>query len=116
MKEKFYDKRMSTPTPSCKDMILLLGGMMYEGVSITIDQFKNLQNYYEREDSDNILLQAGREVTTFREAARDGLRLMAILSYYLEEDEDPVRLLINMIIHYGLAPKAEWVSWLEEEE
>lgn len=47
------------------------------------------------------IINGGDELAVFRAARDDGLRVMAFLSRYLEEDEDPVNLVAEALSHLG---------------
>lgn len=57
------------------------------------------------------LFQAGAGRNRFRYVRRDGLRVMAALSRYLEPGEDPVRLVLRLLIEagYDVPDDADWV-------
>jgi hypothetical protein len=60
------------------------------------------------------LLLAGGEVGVFRQAKSDGLRMMAVLSRYLEPDEDPVKLLLNLL--GGAGYDVGDLEWANDED
>lgn len=60
-------------------------------------------------------LEAGEDINLFRHLTRDGQRVMAFLSKYLERGEDPVKLTIKMAAAYGLEVCAELQEWAEAE-
>jgi hypothetical protein len=59
-------------------------------------------------------IEAGDERNMFREAAHDGLRIMAFLSKYLEPDQDPVKLVIQMAVAADFDVSPEDAAWADE--
>lgn len=99
--------RPNTATPLDATMIQLLGGVTYRNVTVTRDQMKNLRRIYgfknnEISDPDiQRLHEAGDNRNVFRYTNHDGLRVMALLSKYLEPNEDPVTFIAQALADAG---------------
>ena len=100
-------------TKTAATMIELLGGYRREGNAFTNEEIKALEKYYKLDKpTDNPLDQAGKMLSLFRLIDKDGMRVMAYLAKYLEEEnEDPIKFLQSILVDAGLD-----VTDLEEED
>ncbi len=89
-------------------MIHLTGGHSCGQVTITRDQHAKLSKLYGF-DTRNLapLDAAGVTRNLFRYAQADGLRVMAFLSKYLEQGQDPVRLQQELMVEAGFDVQLE---------
>lgn len=62
------------------------------------------------------LFEAGDTRNVFRYVERDGMRVMAFLSEFLEYGEDPVKLVAKMVMQMGYDVDPGVVAWVEETE
>jgi hypothetical protein len=98
-------------TPMAAVVGELTGSTHYKGVSYIEQEFKALQRFYGfTNDDENYLTQAGNRRNLMRQVSMDGFRIMAFLSQYLEEGEDPVLLVANALAGYGL----DVLTWDDE--
>ncbi len=103
-------------TPSSATMSQLMGiGASYLGVAITRTEFKNLKRIYKIHPEDHPLAQSGAMVSTMRQTARDGFRLMAALSKYVETGEDPVKVLVRALSEAGYDVPND-IDWAYDED
>ncbi len=96
----------------------MLGGEYYEGCSYTKDQVNHLKKIYKEDcptGNDNPLIEAGELRNVLRSAKVDGQRLIGVLAKYVENDEDPVKVLIRVLIDAGYDVDPENVDWVEED-
>jgi hypothetical protein len=95
-------------------MAELLGGSSFRGVGFTASQVDALAKAYgfDLDADDNELMRAGAFRNLMRFVQRDGLRVMALLGKFLEEDEDPVQLVARALVADGY----DAGSALDEEE
>lgn len=113
------------------------GGEYYEACTYTKDQVKHLEKIYgpldreqmklrnspdfigpltkEKDGNAYELMLAGGMRNILRAAKRDGQRLIGVLAKYVEPDEDPVKVLIRILIDAGYDVDPENVDWVEEE-
>ncbi len=59
---------------------------------------------------------AGDDRNLFRRVQRDGLRLMAVLSRYMERGEDPVKLLVKLLVNNGCDVDPTACQWADSED
>lgn len=87
----------------------LLGYDHYEGVGFTQGETKALARLYGIDLSQDRgkLLNAGDRLSVHRLALIDGLRVMALLGKYLEDEEDPVQLVAQGLSSLGLDVELE---------
>lgn len=90
--------RKTTATKQDKTMISLMGGYSFEGNDFTHDQVKRLKEVYGYNGEDpSELNKAGSFKNLMRDVSHDGRRVMAFLSSFLEEGEDPVRFIAEAL-------------------
>jgi hypothetical protein len=68
----------------------------------------------EPKNDGHIMLQAGADRNMFREAERDGLRIVAWLAKHADPGEDPLKTVVQMAIESGWDVDPEDVDWIEE--
>lgn len=66
-------------------------------------------------ESPHRLLQAGADRNALRHASADGLRIVAWLAKYLEVDQDPLKLVIQLASEAGYDVDPEDLSWAIED-
>lgn len=128
--------RMGACTPEDETLLKLLGGeTVGSDVMFTRDQMKALERVYgpldhaemqQRLNPDFIgplkdpnptaeaLLLAGSKRNLCRWMERDGLRVMGLLLHFLEQGEDPVRLVVRALADAGY-DVGDHVEWAEGE-
>lgn len=126
-RDRPYVAGCAATTPSAAMLISLLGHdsteSSYEGVRLSPDEKKALQLAYgytieTGEDARMVsLLQAGADMSMYRKASKDGLRLVAVLASHglLEPNEDPVKAVIRLLLGYGAEVSECDSHWAEEE-
>lgn len=108
--------KLHTDTPSTSDLIRVLGlGSYYQSVAFSKDQTRRLMNFYGFKDETNPLMEAGMHRNMFRHVERDGLRVMAFLSKYLEPGQDPVKLVAQLCMEAGHDVPNDY-DWIYEDE
>jgi hypothetical protein len=126
-----------TATKTDQDLIDILGGITFEGNTITHEQVRNFSEFYgykidikklyiepssprskkqypRKEEDPEVLFHAGSFRNMTREIINDGIRVMAFLSKYLDKNEDPVNLVAKAFINAGYDVTDE--LWDEETE
>ncbi len=91
-------------TPSDIPVVKLLGGFTLEGFTYTEGQARRIGKHYgieiprvNRKVDTNDLARTGAWKDAARHATRDGLRIMAVISEYLEEGQDPVEFIVSQL-------------------
>lgn len=98
--------------------IYLFGGESFEGVTFSKTQIKQFQKLYpsaEKEVLSNPLNDAIDLRDLFRYVKRDGLRVMGILAKFCEAGEDPVKILVQILIEQGF-DVGDLLAWIDEDE
>lgn len=103
------------PTPSDATMAKLLGASQVGGVGLSNPSIKRLMKAYGYEEESDPLMKAGMFRNLTRDVEVDGVRLMSVLAPYLEKDQDPVKLLIQVLVEAGIAVSND-VDWAFGEE
>ena len=89
----------------------------WDGVKINRDQLSALKKHYNvQEEDEHPLIDAGTTTNLLRLAQRDGIRIMAWIAKYLEEDEDPVAFIIKLASDSGLDVDPEDCIWAFGED
>jgi hypothetical protein len=118
--EKRPGNSSATTTPRSAEMLSLVGGgMRHGGVAVTSDEYLRLCRLYgifqeDRTTSAGRFAQAGADVSVFRAAELDGLRIVAWLAKHIEPGQDPLKTIVQMAIEYGLDVDPADVDWIEE--
>lgn len=106
--------------PTAASMISILGGVLSESVVISGDQRRSLMGIYgfheETEGPALELMKAAVNRDMFREAKRDGLRVMAVMARFIPKGQDPVKFVVQMMAEVGcdIGGLCEWAD--EESE
>lgn len=106
-----------TDTPSTANMIKLLGPGGWSGsVAFSKDQVRRLMKAYGfKEDRSHPLAEQGTFRNLVRHTERDGLRVMAFLSRYLQPGQDPVKLVAQLCSEAGFDVPND-IDWIYEED
>jgi hypothetical protein len=78
------------------------------------DALRDHQNALQRHnnwDSPHHLMQAGADINAFRHASADGLRVVAWLARFLETNEDPLKLVVQLASEAGYDVDPEDFAW-----
>jgi len=104
--------------PSAESMIALLGGQAHSDVTFSNAQKACFSEFYgyKFDSSMNELEEAGATQNMFRHVQRDGLRVMGLLSRYLDKGQDPVNLLATLLLDAGYDTAGLDPEWFEEYE
>ena len=102
--------------PSAAVSIDLLGGALCDGIVFTRDQVKRLTKLYGIEKGEpGSLEEAGSFRNLTRLVKRDGMRVMAVLSQFVEQGQDPVKALVQMAADQGY-DVGEMFEWANDED
>jgi len=68
---------------------------------------------YDVSPEESPFTQAGTDRNTLRHAECDGLRMLAWISRFMDQGDDPVRTLVQIAVEAGLDVSAEDFEWAD---
>ena len=101
-------------TPLAEQQAAMIGGVNSGSVTLSRKEIKNLCRVYDTQHDENELIAARNVTSGLRLAQRDGMRMVAWLSEYLEAGEDPVKMLVRLVMETGYDVDPEDAAWAEE--
>ena len=101
-------------TPSSARMMELLGvGATSKAVALSKSELEAIRRMYDVPPRESPFTQAGTDRNTLRHAECDGLRMLAWISRFMDQGDDPVRTLVQIAVEAGLDVSAEDFEWAD---
>ena len=101
-------------TPSSARMMELLGvGATSKAVALSKSELEAIRRMYDVSPEESPFTQAGTDRNTLRHAECDGLRMLAWISRFMDQGDDPVRTLVQIAVEAGLDVSAEDFEWAD---
>ena len=113
---KHSDTRLVAPQDD--ELIAILGGYNWDNLTITTDEYRSICkwadiNYkFKETDAAKKLMEADASRAAMRHAQFHGMRMIAYISQFLEQGDDPVEWISGILSEMGF--DAQWEY--EEEE